>query len=402
MTKVVLIQIIIYLFIMPLSLFNLDVVKNYRFDLSLVFLIFFLAGAFSVRKNLNTKSILNNKQYIPKVTLTLKLMLILLSICYIFVIISNDLLVRRQGSDVIAIIYANLNSIDLLIIRVFEIIFYPILLLTFYNFRRDKTTSSKVLLLSLVVAFFFTGIIDSRAKLLIPILTYYVFFIAPGRIYQPIKPIIFKITALILILLACLIGFSRINDFIDLGKYLQNDILSRLDGLELISLVHEQSNIPFWGSFDFLIFTNFIASIPFFEEAKALKAVGLTSSKNYLLQVILGRSQMDMNNSLLTDLFYFGGYPLLVLGSGIYGYCSAKLDFFILSETLFSSRLKTSFMMSFFINSLRLEQDYFGILISIFRDFLILYFIFLGIKFVRNRNSPKQNMIVSANKPGDH
>ena len=343
MRNLVLIQILAYLFISPLTLMVMGESAIYRLDLSVVFLLSFIAGIVIAQGGRST-AVGSVAVSPPSLPAGLKLCLIALTCAYIFVVISNGLIDRRQGSEVMAQIYANIPLFDLFILRIYEIIFYPVLIVIVIGLHRDTGILTKLLLVSFFVGFLFMGVMVSRSKLVIPLLFYYVIFIVPKPDWQPISKNVFVLGALVLASLALLIGLDRIKDFDSLSVYFIEDVLKRIDGLELISLVDEIVDIPFWGTLDINMFSNFLAAIPFLEKASVLKEMGLTSSKSYLLQIILGYTQFDINNSVLTDIYYFGGYILLIVGSCVYGYFVMKFDLSIRSNSLWQSRAKMAFI----------------------------------------------------------
>lgn len=380
MKNLVLIQILAYLFISPLTLMLMDGDVIYRLDLSVIFLLSFIAGiviAWGGRSTAVGPVVVSP----PSLPAWLKLCLIALACAYIFVVISNGLIDRRQGSEVMAQIYANMPLFELLILRIYEVIFYPVLIIIAIGLYGNTGILTKLLLVSFFVGFLFTGVLSSRAKLVIPLLFYYVIFIAPKPAWQPISKNVFVLGSLLLASLAFLIGLDRIKDFDGLSVYFIEDVLRRVDGLELVSLVDQAVEIPFWGTLDTNVFSNFLAAIPFMEKASALKEMGLTSSKSYLLQIILGYAQFDINNSMLTDIYYFGGYILLIIGSCFYGYLVMKFDLSLRLNNLWRDRVKVAFMLSFLMNGIRIEQDYLSILFNTLRDFVILYLLFFGLRF---------------------
>lgn len=380
MKNLVLLQIFAFLFISPLIITFTGGSTDYRLGLSVLLLLSFVAGLAlaKYRSPLNT---LRRAASFPVMTTWLKLSLIILTAAYISVVVSNELMVRRQGSEVMAEIFANLPVFQLLVLRVYEVIFYPVLIAVLVGMRRDRSATTKLLLLGFFVGFAFTGVLDSRAKLITPLLFYYVIFIASKSSWRPVPSKFLVMGGVFLGLMAFSIGLDRSSDFDRVSEYFFEDVLRRLDGLELISIVDGVVNIPLFGTLDTHIFANFLAGIPFYEGAAALKEAGLTSSKSYLLQVVLGFDQFDINNSVVTDLYYFGGYPLLIAGSCLYGYLVMAFDLAVRSNDICRNRRRMAFMLSFLVNALRIEQDYFSIALSTFRDFLILYFLFYGFRF---------------------
>ena len=187
-----------------------------------------------------------------------------------------------------------------------------------------------------------------------------------------------------MLILVILVAINRIDAYINFYDYLLFDVINRLDGLELISQISAQINLSSFGTYDLLIFSNFIAGIPFLDAATALKEAGLTSSKNYLLNVILKSSQIDINNSFITDLFYFGGHLFLFLGSLFLGWLSAKTDIAIRSGQWLNNKITCALVFSIGYNFFRIEQDFFGLFISSLRDFIIIYILFLSVRFKKS------------------
>jgi hypothetical protein len=352
----------------------------YRLDLSAIFLSSFIVGIVIAKGGYST-ALSPVVVLPPSLPAWSKLCLIVLACAYIFLVFSNGLIDRRQGSEVMAQIYANIPLFELLILRIFEIIFYPVLIVVVIGLYRDVSILTKLLMASFFIGFFCMGVLSSRSKLIIPLLFYYVIFIAPKTVWQPLSRNFLVSGSLILTSLALLIGLDRVEGVDDLSVYFIDDVFKRVDGLELISLVDKIVDIPFFGTLDVDIFSNFLAVIPFMEKASILKEMGLTSSKSYLLKIILGYSQFDINNSAITDIYYFGGYILLIVGSYFYGYLVMKFDLSVRSYNLWRGRVKMAFMLSFLINAIRIEQDYFSILFNTLRDFVILYLLFLGLRF---------------------
>jgi hypothetical protein len=387
--NLVLAQITVYLFLSPLAMLLLEDVKSYRFDISVFFLLsFFIGVAFA--QTLIARGMSGNYDRFPFIPGAVKLSLMGLALLYIYVVVANGLVIRRQGSENMANLFANLPLIHLAILRIFEILFYPVFFIIMKGLQYDRGGALKLLLAIFLVAFAFTGILDSRAKILLPIFYYYVLFIASESGWKPISNK-FLIGIILLGLSSnVVIALIRMDDFGNLFEYIQEDFISRLDGLNLISRVTHEMNISWLGTYDFMLFSNFVAGIPFLEAATALKEAGMTSSKNYLLKEVLGMVQIDHVNTMVTDLYYFGGYFLLIICAMHYGYLVMRLDILVRTNRLWSSRILMAFMFSFLINALRIEVDYFGMWINIFRDFCLLFGMSLTIRFL---DIPGQNRL---------
>lgn len=382
MRNLIVLQIIVYLFLSPIVMSLVGDSGGYRFDFSFIFILSFCVGLVLARKISRrvTEANLDNYPYIP---VLMKFALIMLALMYIHIVIEYGLLERRQGSEAMALLFAGLPLMHLAILRLFEIIFYPILFIILVGLQYDRGKLLKMLIVVFLCAFVFTGVLESRAKLLMPIIYYYIFFIAPKPDWKPIPRKIF-------ISICILSGFgvfimvaNRLNDLTDATSYVLADFVSRLDGLELSSKLTREGTSSLLGTWDFNVFSNFISAVPFLDSATELKAAGMTSSKNYLLQEVLGSSQFDINNSVITDLYYFGGYFFLVIGGIFYGYFVKRFDLIMKSNRIWKGRASLAFMMSFMMNAFRFEADYFGVILSIFRDFLIFYVVFLTINLIK-------------------
>ncbi len=386
MQNLVLLQIIVYLFVSPIVISLVGDVGGYRFDFSIIFLISFCIGLVIVRQVSGRVRVTAFERY-PYISFPMKLALIAMALLYIYTVIEYGLLDRRQGAEVMALLFAGLPLIQLVSLRIFEILFYPMLFIILVGLRYDRGKLLKVLLVAFLSAFLFMGALDSRAKLIMPALYYYVLFIAPRPDWKPISRKIFFLVSLLAAVGVFIIASIRINDLNDVSGYVLSDFVSRLDGLEFSSRLAEAGSTSWLGTLDFNVFLNFLSAVPFLESAKELKAVGMTSSKNYLLQEVLGSSQFDINNSVITDLYYFGGYVLLVVGGILYGYLVKRFDLVMKSNQIWKGRALLAFMMSFMMNAFRFESDYFGMILNVFRDFCILFIVFFAISIIKKPES---------------
>lgn len=382
MRLLVVVQLFIYLLISPIFLLMMGMSDSYRFDLSVVVIISFFVGIF-----FHNSFFFSQEKYCADVNQRIEIrpwcnfLIVIFSFIYIYIVIKNGLYNRRQGSEVMAFVYANLPLSELLILRFYEILFYPILIFIFYKMKSKNPTCLKINLFAMFCAFIFMGVLYSRAKLLLPLLLYFVFFhpIKNKIFLLSIKPIYIKTFCIFVLLSASWVVIERLDAFPDFYGYFMFDIVKRVDGLELISLIDVVKPIPLFGTYDFFMFSNLAAVIPFWEEAAVLKELGLTSSKSYLLRVVLNFDQMDINNTIITDLFYFGGYPFLVFGGVVYGYFVSWFDKIIKGGKWLSGRAMIAFVISFGINGIFIENDFSGLLFSILRDFFIIYIAFFFI-----------------------
>jgi hypothetical protein len=166
---------------------------------------------------------------------------------------------------------------------------------------------------------------------------------------------------------------SRLDNFDDTSEFAMTELFTRTDGLELLSMLAAARDIPIYGTLDPLMFANFVAMVPFLEVSAQLKELGLTSTKNYFLQVILGIDAFDINNSVVTDMYYFGGLIGAALGAMAYASSLSFLDRQIRTGRFWDSRVRAALMFAFLINAIRVEYDFFAVLIAIARDFFIIF-----------------------------
>ncbi len=363
---------------------TIGVEVDYLFGASLVFLCAFLVGLQLGKGRASPRNIAN-VEFVPQLPLWVKLLFSGWTVLYILVVVSNELVFRRQGSHEMAVIYSNLPLSNLIVLRGYEVAFYPATIAMIASLLFDKGQLIRFSLLVMFSGFLFMGVMDSRAKLLMPVLFYYMIFLTPrsSRLQLPKKYL--YLGGLVLFFAALIIGAGRMNDFDGFSEYLIQDLIRRTDGLELISLINQDLAIPFQGTLDFRIFVNFVAMIPFLPEAETLKSIGLTSSKNFLLREILVFEAFDMNNSVIADLFYFGGYIGVAIGAIIYGYFAGKFNAIARTATIWKKRVRAAFLLAFMMNCFRIEVDFFSMVISTSRDFFIIYFVFLMFRFVRGR-----------------
>jgi hypothetical protein len=378
MQNIIGIQIIIYLFISPLIVSAIGLNQAFRMDISIVFVLSVIVGVFwfSVRIYKHPTHAAN--EVLVSFNNPVKLLIALGGLLYIIVVVKNDLLYRRIGSHEAARLYSEMTITDKSVLRVFEILFFPILILLLKSLKYDKSVFTRILLIIQAIGFLFTGVADSRSKILMPGIFIYIYFVKTrDSLFTKYKKIWVSI-GICFLLSSVGVGLSRVESFDNGNELVINDILVRVNGLELISLVDKEIGIPALGTFDFAIFDNFISAIPFLELSRDLKEAGSTSSKNYYLNQILSTKLLDCNNSFLTDLFYFAGYLGLILGGVGWGFIAKKVDFYLLTGRVWLNRITIAWVFSISINALKIEVDFFGAIISSLRDFLlILVFLFM-------------------------
>jgi hypothetical protein len=372
MTPIVAIQLIVWLAVSPVLLTVLGSETVYRWDVAFVFLTFFFGTLLWSRFS---PAIAAARKPMAGVSIPLlvKVALMCHAIGYMYVVLDNDLLFRRMGHAYMAEVYSQLDILSLLVLRLFEVVYYPALIAMCFSLRVDKGKWLRALLAIWLVTLLFTGALDSRGKLLAPIIFFYVFFVHSSAANAPISKSLMAFLATVFGGGAIFVFASRLDNFDDTSEFAMTELFTRTDGLELLSMLAAARDIPIYGTLDPLMFANFVAMVPFLEVSAQLKELGLTSTKNYFLQVILGIDAFDINNSVVTDMYYFGGLIGAALGAMAYASSLSFLDRQIRTGRFWDSRVRAALMFAFLINAIRVEYDFFAVLIAIARDFFIIF-----------------------------
>ncbi len=366
----------LYLLLSPLLIsFIQGVDRPIIYSIVAVISFFFGAIAFSFYG----KSSLKRKYHISVIIKPIYyFLMIAFSILYVAFIIKNGLVDRRQGSEVMAEIYSNLPLFDLLVIRLYEVIFYPLALLLICNSFHVKFILRMICAVAMMVALFFSGILESRTKMLMPVVLCIIFY--PVIVSKLRNTFLLKVILSCFVVGAFFIVAYRISTSESGYDYFVSDVLVRLDGLQLIHDLQGVGFIDGVGSLDFKAMTNLVAAIPFLDQARELKAIGMTSSKQYYLSILLGLSQLDINNTMITDLIYFGGFIMLCVVMFFYGYIVSFFDCCVRSGLFLSGRMFIAVEFSIAFNLWRIEQDFFGMVIAFFRDVILFYIILCFIR----------------------
>lgn len=294
---------------------------------------------------------------------------ILLTISYAYISWQNGLMNRRQGSEIMAIIYGNLPIYELIILRVYEIVFIPYLILYLF-FSRYLYERMIVLVLSLSVLPFM-GLDDSRGRLIILAINLLSFI----RVETFLRFLYTNIR--IYLLLLGIIGVfyyvtvKRLNQYSGISDFIYAEIVIRLDGLNLVSELKDFGFINYRGSFDWNMFSPLISRIPFLESAQAAKIAGLTSTKQYYLQALLGTNRFDQSNSMITDPLYWGGLGAVVFCFSILGYAIAQFDIYIRGGRFGTNRYPLAVAMAFVMSYSIIEVDLFGAFTSLLQNLAI-------------------------------
>lgn len=392
MRWIVLLQAGVWLLVAPIIRLG-SVSVSYRFDISLIAI-----GSIVLGILLTSKFSRNPMVSGPSVRLAdrrLDVIFTSLSLVYVAVSVTNDLMNRRQGSEEMALRFAELPLFDLFLIRLFEILLPAYIVIACWRLVKDNTRTPWWALTAASCAFLFSGSLDSRARWLTLAL------IGLGFVAIPLRGSRSALKVGLILTVVGVLGFAfvgvtrSLNALDDARQTLSNqgeregpvigelqleerqalilEWVARLDGLELISRVSNESNLSWHGTGDFGILKNSQSMIPFLPSAKELKLSGQTAPKNYILKNVLQTDQLDTNNSAVTDVMYFGGLPLLTLVFTMIGAAAGLIDRALRSGSWRSTGLTMAGTLAIGLNLLRLEADTMSIVLNSARDFAILF-----------------------------
>ena len=370
------VQAIVYLLLMPAIHDHMDTVYKPPLFVSVIAVAFLIAGfaAFkfshpiqrTVRAAPDSKAVLGLKSRNAA-----PLGIAFLAILYIYVSWSNGLWNRRQGSEVMADIYGNLPLIELAILRVYEIGFIPIAVV--YLFGENSRTARFFVLSILFASLPFMGIQDSRGRILVIAICLLSFIKIENFNYfikKNIKIFIFMFIAIFAFIYA---SFQRLTAYARVDDYLFSEIVTRLDGLKLVSELRDFGYINYIGRFDSEMFSPLVSRIPFIEAGRIAKLEGVTSTKQYFLKYILNTNRIDESNSIILDPLYFGGLMGLAISIAALGYFIARSDCYIREGRTFSSYVRLALLLAFITSFATIEVDYFGALTTLIQNFVILF-----------------------------
>lgn len=294
-----------------------------------------------------------------------------LAMLYIYVSWTNGLWNRRQGSEVMADIFGNLPLIELAILRIYEISFIPIAVV--YLFGYNSQASRLIIIFVLLASLPFMGIQDSRGRILVIsmcLLSFVRINSFRSFIVKNVKIFLFMLLAIGTFIY---VSAQRLNSYARVDDYLFNEVVRRLDGLNLVSELRDYGYINYLGSFDSAMFGPLISRIPFIEAGRIAKLEGITSTKQYFLKSLLNTRRIDDSNSIILDPLYFGGLLGLAIAFVALGYLIAKFDRYVAEGKLFSSHIGITLSLAFITSFVTIEVDYFGALTSFLQNFFILF-----------------------------
>ncbi len=279
-----------------------------------------------------------------------------LALLYAVMVVSFGLLNRRQGSEYMAELYAELPIYVLAIIRSYEILLVPFFLLYAFG-GGGNTARQRVVMFALLLSLPFTGIADSRSRLLL-IALYILCFVHPKTFVQFFyRYVRFYVVAVVVLGAFVFYSYQRSSSYSSFNDYLFFEVYQRLDGLNLVTDMRDAGLIDKVGQFDFSMFAPLLSKIPFLEAARAAKLMGQTSTKQYYLQELLGRSQLDTSNSMIADPLYFAGWLGVIVAFVLIGYAIARSDRFVAGDALMRNANTSAIAIAFATSFAVIEND---------------------------------------------
>lgn len=297
-----------------------------------------------------------------------------LVILYAAIVLSFGLLNRRLGSEYMAELYASLPIYALAILRGYEILLVPLILM--YAFGAADKNERRVVGFALLASLPFTGVLDSRSRLLL-IVIYVICFIRPSVFVQFFyRNIRFYVAAVVVIGTFLFFSAQRSSSYTSFQEFLILEIYQRLDGLNLVTDLRDSGLINKLGQYDFSMFSPLVSKIPFLEAAQTAKLMGRTSTKQYYLQELLGRSQLDTANSMIADPLYFAGWLGVIIAFILIGYAIGRTDRFVAHGGLMHDTNKSVAAIAFVTAFAVFENDLVGATIVFVQNYILVMLLF--------------------------
>lgn len=296
----------------------------------------------------------------------------MLVVLYAAMVILFGLFNRRQGSEYMAQLYAELPIYALAIVRVYEIFLIPFALLCIFATFAAKG-HQRMMTFSLLASLPFTGLDNSRSRLLL--LSIYLLCFVRVDIFVRLffRYIRFYIAAIPVIGVFVYYSLVRARTYTSISEFLLHEVYQRLDGLNLVTDLRDAGFINRTGQFDLAMFAPLISKIPFLEAARTAKMMGQTSTKQYYLQELLGRSQLDTANSMIADPLYFAGWAGIFGAFIVLGFAIACCDAFVRRDAFMTTKQSTAVAMAFVTSFAFIEIDMVAAILTFVQNYLLIW-----------------------------
>ncbi|RYF11513.1 MAG: hypothetical protein EOO77_19195 [Oxalobacteraceae bacterium] len=294
-----------------------------------------------------------------------------LAALYAVMVVLFGLFNRRQGSEYMAQLYADLPIYALAIVRVYEILLIPFALLCFFGVFASKN-QQRLMMFALIASLPFTGLESSRSRLLL-IAIYLLCFIKVSTFVRLFfKYARFYLAAIPVVGAFAFYSLERAKSYSSLNEFLLLEVYQRLDGLNLVTDLRDAGLINRTGQFDFAMFGPLISKIPFLEAARIAKMMGRTSTKQYYLQELLGRSQLDTANSMIADPLYFAGWAGVVIVFTVIGFAIARSDAFVGRGGFMVRKQPSAIAMAFVTSFAIIEIDLVAAVLTFIQNYILI------------------------------
>ena len=285
-----------------------------------------------------------------------------LSVLYFLFIAVSGQLERRVTSEVAAKRASNFNFGDFSS-RVFELGFWPCVVLIAYSALERRQTPSLYVIVAASVGWIGLGIQNSRWQLATPFLLAFVFFINSRR--SSSNRAAWAYFGLLAVGCSAVLALTFLRDrALGFSYAVRHHLIERLDGLNLVDQVLRRNDTVIWGTWNPEMFRYMVSYNPFAQESSALKFAGLTSTKQWVLSNVLHSGSIDAPNSLVLDPLYFGGLGLLALCFLALGSACQVFDRSARSGSWTTNRYATALFLAFGVTAATIvEKDMFGYII---------------------------------------
>lgn len=345
-----------------------EVDYEYAWLVSVIFTMAFIVGA-ALSLSLLKKG---KPDYVKKIDFTNfgRLIIIIWSLAVIYISFQYGLYNRRIGTEAAGELFSSIPVYALIAFRSFEIVLPFIMSVIIINCVEKTKISLKdsVLTSILVVTFYLLGAGSSRAATLILIITLLV--LIQNRIPKEAIVRLGTILITISILALSIIQLNRLDsDERTISEYAASEVINRLDGIELLSKLTEIHELKLTGINIKSAYNALISLMPLSERSIELKAEGLTTIKSVALDEEFGSKERDHNSFIIFDIYYLFGL-MGILGFGLLlGLACCFVD-----KKIFLNQGAVGLIATVTIgtNLIILEREFFGLIISAFRDFVII------------------------------
>lgn len=382
------VEILVYLFFAPLLRTSVDRrLDEYSFGIAFLFLVFFLMGGLLARVGGAARARCpRNTLLIPELNNPKWFLIIAWMWAVITIAISFDLYNRRIGTAAAADLFAGIPVYYLLIFRSLEVAIPVLLSLVVVDVVSRGTLKFNVAIIacSLVGVIFAVGAGSSRSW--VGLIFIMVLILIKNKLPTKVFRNLIVVSVLMSILVFFVVTFFRINSGDDrlLSEYVSEEVLRRVDGLEVVSRVIDSYGYQMFGINERSILNPLLSAIPFLDISTELKAKALTTVKSVILEEEFQSSFQDVNSFALLDAYYWGGLFCVIIVAFIFGFFSKLVDLMI---GVTSGWIYQLFLVSLVGNLVILERETIGIFMSVLRDWFLLCVI--AVVFLARVRSPR-------------